>query len=432
MFIYRGIDKNEKGHLTLNGYDLTELAKNYGTPLIVYDRDKIVENINKYKKSIDDYYDSHGKVLYAGKAFSCLEMCRLCKSLGCGLDVVSEGEIFTALKAGFPPEDMFFHGNNKTEHEMNYAVSNKIGYFVVDNISELEKLNRVAKENNCVQKILMRIKPGVEAHTHSYIQTGQIDSKFGFALETGEAEKAVCEALEFENLDLKGFHCHIGSQIFNTEPFVKAAEKICEFIAEIKKNENYEIDMLDLGGGFGIKYTDEDKSPDFDEYMEKVSEKIKEVCKKHDLKLPYVLLEPGRSIVGEAGVTLYTAGAVKVIPNIRTYVSVDGGMTDNPRYILYESEYQFCVANKIGEKRDNKYTVAGKCCESGDLLGKDIYCEKVEPGDIIAVLSTGAYNYSMASHYNKICKPAVVMVGKYGEKLIIKREMPEDLLINEL
>lgn len=432
MFIYRGIDKNEKGHLTLNGYDLTELAKKYGTPLIVYDRDKIVENINKYKKSIDDYYDSHGKVLYAGKAFSCLEMCRLCNSLGCGLDVVSEGEIFTALKAGFPPEDMFFHGNNKTEHEMNYAVSNKIGYFVVDNISELEKLNRVAKENNCVQKILVRIKPGVEAHTHSYIQTGQIDSKFGFALETGEAEKAVCEALEFENLDLKGFHCHIGSQIFNTEPFVKAAEKICEFIAQIKENENYEIDMLDLGGGFGIKYTDEDKSPDFDEYMEKVSEKIKEVCKKHSLKLPYVLLEPGRSIVGEAGVTLYTAGAVKVIPNIRTYVSVDGGMTDNPRYILYESEYQFCVANKIGENRDNKYTVAGKCCESGDLLGKDIYCEKVEPGDIISVLSTGAYNYSMASHYNKICKPAVVMVGKDGEKLIIKREKPEDLLINEL
>ncbi|MDO5014987.1 MAG: diaminopimelate decarboxylase [Clostridia bacterium] len=432
MFIYEGINKNEKGHLTLNGHDLVELAKEYGTPLIVYDREKIIDNINKYKNSIDAYYDSHGKVLYAGKAFSCLEMCRLCKSMDCGLDVVSEGEIFTALKADFPAEDMFFHGNNKTDHEINYAVSNKIGYFVVDNISELEKVNEVAKENNCVQKILLRIKPGIEAHTHSYIQTGQIDSKFGFALETGEALSAVKAALVYENLDLKGFHCHIGSQIFSTEPFVKAAQKICEFIAQVKKEENHEIDLLDLGGGFGIKYTDDDESPDFDEYMKKVSDMIKQTCKENDIKLPYVLLEPGRSIVGEAGITLYTAGAVKVIPEIRTYVSVDGGMTDNPRYILYESEYMFCVANKVGKERNSKYTFAGKCCESGDLIGKDVICEEVAPGDIIAVFSTGAYNYSMASHYNKINKPAVLMLDKDEVKLIIKRETLDSLITNEI
>ncbi len=432
MFLSDCLAVNEQGHLTIGGCDTVELAKKFGTPLYVMDEAKIRNTCRMYKTSLEKYYQGKGQAVFASKAFSCKEICRIVNEEGLGLDVVSGGEIYTAKQAGFPAERVYFHGNNKTEQEIRFALEYGVGHFVVDNLTELENLQRIAEEEGREVKILLRIKPGVDAHTHQFIRTGQIDSKFGFALETGEAKEAVLQALKLPNIKLLGLHCHIGSQIFDIAPFVLAAEIMLDFIKEIKEETGVTLRELNLGGGFGIKYTELDTPVAYDQYMQIVSEAIEKRCEANGLEIPYVYLEPGRSIVGEAGITLYQIGSVKTIPGVRTYVAVDGGMTDNPRYALYQAEYTVLVANKADQKADFKATIAGKCCESGDLIQENIMIQKPEPGDIAAVLSTGAYNYSMASNYNRNPKPAVVMIRKGEPRLIVKRETYEDLVRNDL
>ncbi len=432
MYVSDCLGVNERGHLTVGGCDTVDLAKEYGTPVIVYSEDQIRQNCRDFVSSMEENYGGNGMVLYASKAFCCKKMCRICNDEGMGLDVVSGGELYTAIDAGFQTEKIYFHGNNKTVAELVYAVEHGVGRVVVDNIFELERLDKIAHDLGKKVKILLRIKPGIDAHTHDFIRTGQIDSKFGFALETGEAMEAVVKAISFTNIELVGLHCHIGSQIFDIDPFELAAKVMLEFMAEIKRDKGFELKELNLGGGFGIKYRETDEPRPFTEYMKRVAGVVKETCKALNLDTPFVLIEPGRSIVGAAAVTLYTVGAVKNIPDVRTYVSVDGGMTDNPRYILYQSEYEILCANKANEEKSETVTVAGKCCESGDLIQEGAQIQKVEPGDILAVLSTGAYNYSMASNYNRIPRPPVVMVRESKPELAIRGESFADMIKNDL
>lgn len=432
MFVNDCLNTNEKGHLTIGGCDTVELAKEYGTPLYVLDETTIRNTIRSYVSSFKKFYDGNGMPLYASKALSCKELCRIAKEENIGLDVVSGGEIYTALQAGFPMEKVHFHGNNKTEDEIRLALKSKVGKFVVDNLYELELLNKIAGEMNIKADISFRIKPGVDAHTHNFIRTGQIDSKFGFALETGEAFEAVKEALKLDNVCLKELHCHIGSQIFDIEPFVTAAEIMIDFMAKIKSELGAAISELNLGGGFGIMYTSDDEPVPYENYMDKVSVAVKAKCAEHGLPVPFIYIEPGRSVVGEAGITLYTVGGKKEIPNVRTYVSIDGGMTDNIRYALYQSAYTVVNASKADKPADEIVTIAGKCCESGDLVQEHTKVADVQVGDILAVLSTGAYNYSMASNYNRIPRPAIVMVKDGKSRVIVKRESYEDIVRNDV
>ncbi|MBR6696133.1 MAG: diaminopimelate decarboxylase [Oscillospiraceae bacterium] len=423
---------NEEGHLTIGGIDTISLAKEYGTPLYVMDEDVIRDNCRKFKESIDKYYDGEGLVCYASKVFCCRAMCKIAIEEKIGLDVASEGELYTAISVGFPTDKICLHGNNKSDDELTFALSHGVGHIVVDNLYELERLNKIAEKLHKKANIMFRVKPGIDAHTHSFIQTGQIDSKFGLALETGEAFEAVKTAISFENVNLRGLHCHIGSQIFEIEPFELAAKVMLDFIAKIKNELDYEISELDLGGGFGIKYVENDNPPDYEAYMQRVSAVVNSECESLGIKRPFIMIEPGRSIAGPAGITLYTAGAVKEIPDIRTYVSVNGGMVDNPRYILYQAEYEALVANKANEEKTEVITLAGRCCESGDLIGENMPIQKVESGDIIAVLATGAYNYSMSSNYNRLPKPAVVMVKGGKTRIAVKRETLEDIIRNDV
>lgn len=432
MFVSENLSVNEKGHLAVSGVDTVDLAAQYGTPLYVMDEDVIRSACRRFKKSIDSFYGGAGLVCYASKAFCCREMCRIMKDEGIGLDVVSGGELYTAASVDFPMENICFHGNNKTDEELTLALEKKVGRIIVDNIFELERLNALAEKSGVTANIMYRIKPGIDAHTHNFVRTGQIDSKFGFALETGEAFEAVKKAIELKNINLAGLHCHIGSQIFDIDPFVHAAEVMLGFIAKIKNELGFEVKQLNLGGGFGIKYTNSDNPSPFEKYMEKVSVKVKEVCEKENISLPFIIIEPGRSIAAPAGLTLYTVGGIKNIPNIRTYVSIDGGMCDNPRYALYKSEYDIEVANKAGEPKTESITLAGKCCESGDLIGENMPVQYIEVGDTVAVLATGAYNYSMSSNYNRIPKPAVVMVKDGSSRVVVKRETMEDIIRNDV
>ena len=432
MFVSENLPVNEKNHLAIGGCDTVELAKEFATPLYVIDEDLFRKNCRVYKDAIDKYYDGNGLVLYANKALCTMYTCKLAMEEGLGADVVSGGELYTAIKAGFPMDKIYFHGNNKTDEELEMAVSNGVGHIIVDNMYELTRLNDIAKSHGVVQNIMFRIKPGVDAHTHSFIQTGQIDSKFGVALENGEAFEIYKAAHEMTNVNPDGLHCHIGSQIFDVEPFVKAAEIMMNFAGDLKDKLGLTIKTLNLGGGYGIRYTENDDPVPYDEYIKHVSDIVKDTAKKRGLSVPMILMEPGRSISAPAGITLYTVGGIKDIKNVRKYVSVDGGMGDNPRYILYESEYSAVVANKAGDEKTEKVTVAGKCCESGDLLLKDAMLQPTEPGDILAVLATGAYNYSMASNYNRIPRPAIVAVAGGNAKVIVKRETYEDIIKNDV
>ncbi len=432
MLVSENLSVGKNGHLNIGGVDTVEIAKEYGTPVYVMDEDLIRKNCRDFRESIEKFYGGKGLVCYASKAFACKEMYRVVESEGCGADVVSGGEIYTAVKAGVSPEKLVFHGNNKTDEEIAMALEYNIGRIVVDNIYELKKIDTLAKSQNKTANIMLRIKPGIDAHTHNFIKTGQIDSKFGFALETGEAFEAVKLAITHPNLNLRGLHCHIGSQILETEPFCAAAEVMIGFIAKIKNELGHEIDDLNLGGGFGICYTEADDPKPYASFMEAVSKVVHSKSEELGVKLPFILIEPGRSIAGPAGITLYTVGAKKVIPNIRTYVSIDGGMCDNPRYILYQSEYDALVANKADKPKDTKVTIAGKCCESGDLIGENMPLQDVEAGDIIAVCATGAYNYSMSSNYNRLQKPPVVFVKDGKTRVVVKRETLEDLIRNDI
>ncbi len=432
MFVSDSLAVNSKGHLTISGVDTVSLAEKYGTPLYVMSEDGIRKNCRSFKNAVDKYYGGNGLILYASKAFCCKEMYRIVKSEGLGVDVVSGGELFTALSVDFPAENIYFHGNNKTCDEIKYAVENRVGCFVVDHVDELEIINSAAEKENIIQNVMLRIKPGIDAHTHEFIKTGQIDSKFGFLLENGEAMCAVKAALEFKNLNLCGLHCHIGSQIFEEQPFEFAAKIMLAFLKKIKDETGVELKKLNLGGGFGIKYVEHDMAIPFENYIEKVSEVVKAECQKLEIAVPFILMEPGRAIVGSEGITLYTVGFIKDIPNVRKFVSIDGGMSDNPRYALYQAEYSAAVANKALKSADDVVTIAGKCCESGDLIQKDCKIQKAQSGDILAVFSTGAYNYSMSSNYNRLPKPPVVMVKDKEDRVVVKGEKYEDVLRNDL
>ncbi len=432
MSLANNLSVNGKGNLAISGHDTLDLCKQFGTPLYVMDETVIRKACRDFKNSMDKYYDGNGLVCYASKAFSCKEIYRIVKSEGLGIDVVSSGELYTAMSVDFPAEKICFHGNNKQNCELEMALDYGVGHIVVDNLEELERLSQIAKNKGKTAKIMFRIKPGIDAHTHDFVKTGQIDSKFGFALETGEAFEAIKKAIACDNIELVGIHCHIGSQIFDIIPFEEAAQVMLSLVAKVKNELSYEIPQLNLGGGFGIRYTDSDDPKEYEEYMKAVSKVVKETAQKLGVKVPFIIIEPGRSIVGPAGVTLYEIGSVKTIPNIRTYVSVDGGMPDNPRYALYKSQYEFIVANKAGNPKDLLATIAGKCCESGDLLGENVMIQTAQAGDTMAVLATGAYNYSMSSNYNRTPKPAVVMVDGTQARVIVKRETLDDIVRNDI
>ncbi len=425
---------NRNGHLEIGGADCTELAKTFGTPLYVFDEAHIRNMMRIYRDTIEKEYDGNGLVLYASKAFSCEAVYAIAKQEQIGVDVVSGGELYTAMQAGFPAEKIYMHGNNKLPRELSYAFDCGVGTIVVDAFTEADLLDNMAKERGIIQNVLIRINPGVEAHTHAYVQTATPDSKFGFSVANGAALEMTNYILSKSNLNLKGFHCHIGSQIFEKQSFVLAAQKCLSFIAEVKRQTSYEAETLNLGGGFGIWYTDEDAKisvEGYREYLRALIEEIKQDCKEYGLKRPYLLIEPGRSIVGEAGITLYTVGAIKEIPGIRKYVAVDGGMFDNPRYCLYQSKYTAILANRADELPSELVSVAGKCCESGDLIGVNMNLPKAQTGDLLAVLSTGAYNYSMASNYNRNFIPPVILVKDGKAEYIVKPQTYQDLVRND-
>lgn len=413
--------------LYIGGVSSSNLAKEYGTPLYVIDEELLRNNCKGYCES---FKKNKNEVAYAGKAFLTIAMCQIINDEGLNLDVVSGGELYTAYKANFPMEKILFHGNNKTIDEIKMGVSLGVGRFVVDNFYEIEKINEIAAKENIVQKILLRITPGIEAHTHEYIKTGQIDSKFGFTLSNGDALDAVKEAIKFKNIELVGLHAHIGSQIFEINPYLEEVDTMLNFIKQIRDEIEYEINELDLGGGFGIYYTKEDKPKTTEEFCSAILAQADKKSTELGINLPKLIIEPGRSIIGNAGTTLYTIGSIKDIPGIRKYISVDGGMTDNIRPSLYNAEYECSIANKFNASKE-KVTISGKCCESGDILLTDVEISEAKSGDLLVVPTTGAYGYSMSSNYNKIPKPAVVLVKNGTSKLICKRESYEDVIRNE-
>ena len=425
--IYDNLAVNEKGHLTFAGYDTVELAEKYGTPLYLMDEDKIRQRVREYKKAMSDFMPQGSVPEFASKAFSCRQIYRIMAEEGIDIDIVSVGELYTAVTAGFPMERAFFHGNNKTDSDIEFAIENGVGYFVVDNEDELYAVDRCASKRGIVQKIILRVTPGIDPHTHKKISTGSVESKFGIAIGTGQAEETVLKALDLENIELCGYHCHIGSQIFDAEPFHTASEIMLKFIADIKDKYGYSPDMLNLGGGLGVRYVESEPEIDYYGELRKIAETIKKQCTQLQLDMPKILTEPGRSLVGDAGITLYTVGSVKEIKGYKNYVSVDGGMTDNPRYTLYESPYTVILASRPEDKKDFTATVAGRCCESGDLIQEDVAMPRPGRGEILAVLTTGAYNYSMASNYNRIPRPPVVMLNSERDYIAVKRETLEDI-----
>ncbi|UVI32339.1 diaminopimelate decarboxylase [Paenibacillus spongiae] len=431
MYLHGTSKINAQGHLEIGGCDTTDLAKQYGTPLYIVDEALVRQRAREYVES----FRASGlkfQVAYASKAFSVMAMCAIAEQEDLSLDVVSDGELYTALKAGFPVQRIHFHGNNKTPDEINMALDANIGCFVVDNFVELQLLNALAGDKGKKANVLLRVTPGVEAHTHDYISTGQQDSKFGFDLANGSAYRAIQETDALTNLELLGVHSHIGSQIFEVEGFQMAAAKVAEFAVQIRSELDVTFRVINLGGGFGIRYTAEDKPLPVAQYIKAITDAIKTNFSEANYPLPEIWVEPGRSMVGDAGTTLYTIGTSKDIPGVRKYIAVDGGMTDNPRPALYESKYEAVIANRANAPIEETVTVAGKCCESGDKLIIDCELPKAEIGDLLAVFCTGAYNYAMASNYNRIRRPAVVFVKDGQSDVAVKRESLDDIVGNDV
>ena len=421
------ISVNEKGHLTFAGIDTTELAKKYGTPLYLMDENKIRERVRVYKNAMERYFPKGSMPEFASKAFSCKQIYRIMAEEGIDIDVVSAGEIFTASSAGFPMDRAFFHGNSKTDEEIRFAMEKGVGTFVADNEEELKAINEIAGEMGKKQRVLLRVSPGIDPHTHKKISTGSTESKFGVAIETGQAKGFVKLAIELENVELQGYHCHIGSQIFESEPFATTLEIMLGFIVEMKKAFNFEPEILNIGGGFGVRYVEQEPVIDYDEKIKEVSYVLNKQCERFGIAIPKIHMEPGRSLVADAGMTLYTVTNVKEVKGYKNYVSIDGGMTDNPRYTLYESPYTVVLASRTNDEKDFVATISGRCCESGDLIQEDVKITKPLKDEILAVLTTGAYNYSMASNYNRVPRPPVVMLKDGEDYLAVKRESLEDI-----
>ncbi len=415
------------GQLELAGCNLVALAKEFGTPLYVYDEAALRRRCRRYRQAFTSYEPGY-EILYASKAFLPLAMAELIEQEGLGLDVMSGGELYTALKAGVSPDKIYFNGNNKSPVELAEAIDAGIRGIIVDNLLELERVSAIAKAKQVVQTVLLRINPGVEAHTHEYIKTAKLDSKFGFSLLDNSTIEAVRRVLIDQNLKLLGFHCHIGSQIFSLDSYRAAIDVMLQFAAEVRSQTGFVWKELNLGGGLGVRYVESDDPQPIESLAAQIIATVSTGCQKYSLPKPRLLLEPGRSIVGEAGLTLYTIGACKTIPGIRTYVAVDGGMTDNPRVALYQAKYSAVNASKANSVPDQVVSVAGKCCESGDMLIWDIALADPQPDDVLAVFSTGAYTYSMASNYNRLLRPAVVFCRDGRSKLVVRRQSYEDLL----
>ncbi|PPA71770.1 diaminopimelate decarboxylase [Jeotgalibacillus proteolyticus] len=431
MHYYGTSSTNEAGHLTIGGVDTIELAKKYGTPLYVYDVALIRERARGFKETFEELGVT-SQVAYASKAFSSIAMIQIIEEEGLSLDVVSGGELYTAIQAGFNPEKIHFHGNNKSREEIEMALDYGIGCFVVDNFYELDLLTGICRERGAKTSILLRVTPGIEAHTHDYILTGQEDSKFGFDLQNGQAEKALKTALNNQELEVLGLHCHIGSQIFETTGFKKAAQKMIQKLSLWNKEYKFTSRVLNLGGGFGIRYTKEDTPIPPSAYVKDIISEVKALMSEESLAMPEIWIEPGRSLVGDAGTTLYSVGSSKDVPDIRKYLAVDGGMSDNIRPALYDARYEAVIANRPEAEAEETVSIAGKCCESGDMLIWDLPIAKAEAGDILAVFCTGAYGYAMANNYNRITRPAVVFVEDGSAKIVVKRETFEDLIRHDL
>ena len=423
---------NAAGHLTVAGVDTVSLAGKYGTPLYVMDEARLRENMRRYANILSLYFPEGSMPLMASKALSCREIYRIANSEGIGADVVSAGELYTALSAGFPADKIYFHGSAKTMEEIRMGVEAGIRCFVVDNFEELSRISRVAGERGVSQRILIRVTPGIDPHTFAAVDTGRVDSKFGVAIETGQAFALTKLALETPHVTLEGFHCHIGSQIFEAEPFLMAVDIMTQYIRDIRDRLGFTASVLNLGGGIAIPYVYRDPKIDLDGYIHAISEHLAERCRALDLPMPVVLMEPGRSIVADAGITLYTVQNIKTIPGYKEYVAVDGGMTDNPRYALYGAEHTAIVANKAGLPADQIVTIAGRCCESDALIGENMSLQRAEVDDIIAVLVTGAYNYSMASNYNRVPRPPIVMLRDGQDRIVVRRETLADVISCDL
>ncbi len=419
--------------LYFGGRSTVELAEKYGTPIYVMDEQTIRNNCRKYTVSMKKYFGDNSRAFYASKACCFKKIYSIMQSEGMCVDVVSPGEIYTAKSAGFDMSKVCFHSNSKNDFDINFAMDNGVGCFAVDNLEELTAINNFAGERGFKQKIIFRVTPGIDTHTYEAVNTGKVDSKFGFPIETGAAMEITKVALGMDNIDLAGFHCHVGSQLFDSDVFVRSAKIMLEFIAEVKAETGYEARELDLGGGYGVRYTENDPEIDIEDNIRQVAEYVKKLCADLNLKEPVISMEPGRSIVADAGITLYKVGNVKRIEGYKNYVAIDGGMGDNPRYALYESEYTVIAAHKANEPCDFPCDLVGRFCESGDIIQPKIKLpESVSRGDIIAVLTTGAYNYSMASNYNRIPKLPVIMVNGNEDYIAVKGETFEDLIKNDM
>lgn len=428
------ISVSKEGHLLFAGQDTVELAKKYGTPVYLMDEDKIREKCRMYKKAFEENFGKSAVPLYASKANCFKRIYEIMAEEGMGIDVVSSGEIYTAVKAGYDLSKAYFHSNNKTDGDIAYAMDNNIGYFVADNIEEVKVIEAEAAKRGIKQKILLRLTPGIDPHTYEAIATGNVDSKFGTAIETGQAETIALETIKMPHIDLRGFHCHVGSQVFAEDVFERAAVVMLEFIAVMKEKHGFTALELDLGGGYGVRYTEDDPVMDVGAKVTQVAETIKSTCRRLNMEIPEIHMEPGRSIVADAGMNLYTVGTVKQLPGYKNYVSVDGGMADSPRYALYKAPYTCLTANKMNEKADFEASLVGRCCESGDILQEHVkFPESVQRYDIVAVCTTGAYHYAMSSNYNRLPKPPVIMLRGGNESYVaVKGETLEDLTRNDL
>lgn len=431
MKLFGTMEINGSKHLTIGGCDVVDMAKEYGTPLYIMDEELIRQSCRTFKEGFSsDSVDT--EVLYASKAFSNLAMCKLINEEGLSLDVVSGGELYTALKAGFPANRIYMHGNNKTCEELNMAVSTGIGRIIVDNVQEMELLESICSSLDKTVDVLLRVNPGIDAHTHEYIQTAKHDSKFGESIYGDVLQRILNSVKDSKYIRLRGFHCHIGSQIFEEESFYSGAAEMMKFLAGIYERYGFVTEELNLGGGFGVYYTDGDTPLDIKVCLKRVLDIVKVQAVWLKIKQPKVMIEPGRSIVANAGTTIYNVGAVKETYSGKKYIFIDGGMTDNPRPALYGAVYEAMIANKAEAEGQELYAVAGKCCESGDILIKEAEFPAAERGDILAISCTGAYNFSMASNYNRIARPAVVFVKDGKARLAVRRQSYEDIISNDV
>ncbi len=431
--ICKNLSVGTDGRLLFAGQDAAALLKEFGSPLYLYDENRIRENCRTYYNAMKKAFGEKALPLYASKAASFKEMYRLVADEGLGIDVVSAGEIYTAKAAGLDLSECYFHSNNKTDADIAFAMEQGVGYFVVDNEEELFAIERLADQKGWTQPVLLRLTPGIDTHTYEAVNTGKVDSKFGSAIETGQAEAITRIALSLPHLSLVGFHCHVGSQVFDSDTFIRSAEIMLHFMAEMRDRLGYTASVLDLGGGYGVRYLDSDPELDIAANIAQVGDYVKGLCKKLGLELPAIRLEPGRSIVADAGMTLYTVGTIKQIPGYKNYVSVDGGMSDNPRFALYGSPYTVVAAEKMKEPTTFLCSVVGRCCESGDIIQENVSLPaSIKRGDVLAVLTTGAYNYSMASNYNRLPRLPVVMLCNGTHRLVVRGESLDDLIRNDL